>query len=144
MKVNRFILSFSNCSTCLIRSLVAAPYHYRKTSALTGGCASTSAPRRSSKKSRQEHLLIVKAHAERVSHPVPIPEGDWLPHFISWLHANGASGINETGAKLALFEEDATPGSPASRGAVFTEASILAAQTSPLQDLLLVSQPRVL
>ena len=122
MKTDSILSAFPACSRYSTRSHLAAPHPHRKIDRSKGESVSTDVPRRSSKKSRQGHLIVVKAHLEPVSYPVPIPEGDWLPHFISWLHANGASGVNELGAKLALFEEDAAAGSPANRGVVFTEA----------------------
>ena len=114
--------------------LVALHYHGGRLSR-QGGCIGINPSRTSTPKSRPGHQALTKAQSELVSHPVPIPEGDWLPYFISWLHANGASGVNQHGAKLALYEEESKAGSLANRGIVFTEASMPWTTSTPcLQD----------
>lgn len=125
MRTNKISVEFSACSGCLRYSITLAPRRHRRRLGRKGGCTGTNPFRKRTQISRQKHQKVLISHAAHVSQPSPIPEGDWLPEFISWLHANGASGVNQPGAKLALYEEEAEAGNPANRGVLFTEASIL-------------------
>jgi len=64
------------------------------------------------------------------------PEDDSLPGFISWLHANGVTGVNHPGASLALYqaETEAPSSTHADRGVAFIEVIVQSAR-SPRSEL---------
>ena len=107
-----------------ISPCVAAVRYHGNRLCRIGGCTAASFPRTSTRRCKPGQQAL-EAHSDSLPHPVPIREDDWLPHFINWLHANGALGINQHGARLALYEEESEGGNPANRGVVFTEASSL-------------------
>ncbi len=123
MRTHKISPEAYTCSTCSSLSLSLHTDHNSRRFSRQGGCIGTRPCKASTRKIRQKHQTATTAHAALVSQPLSIPEGDWLPQFISWLHANGASGVNQPGAKLALYEEEAEAGNSANRGVVFTEAS---------------------
>ena len=86
------------------------------------GCTGITLSSTSVQKGRQRHQNLLKAQSVFASTSVSAPEGDWLPHFLSWLQANG--GFNQSESWLALYEDE-TGASPSNRGIVFVKASIL-------------------
>ena len=44
------------------------------------------------------------------NNPFSTYDGDCLPAFVEWLHANGVTGVDQPGAKLALYKADEEAG----------------------------------
>ncbi len=125
-----------------IRRSCHSHYHPRKTCTRLGpwDCRSPSAWHAATT-GRQRHPEVRRRLSTAGAEP--IPEDDLLPGFISWLHANGVTGVNHPGARLALYqaETEAPSSTHADRGVAFIEVSVQSTLITKLRTPLHFSTP---